>query len=311
MRGRTKQKRAYVVALSVWLAGEALPALAGAQELVPDRRWDSGVPCIPERDLAPPVSIASWRALDARGSTIRVVGSGADRATGGATLDFAWLDVVHRGLLSYKSTGRVSLGGSSAGVEGELAIEMLYGVRIPVAPNAGPFVRLGFDGRLFGSGILIQQNTDLPLAEAGYEAIGRYAGWGMAARSAYVLWGGFETGGQAARSTDGVPMFGGAAWLIANPALLRLEWQRVFASDGGAALPIDIVQTRGCTIPALGPLTGTSLCLDASLYTGGVFLPGAGDLSRSTAIAAGLSFGVGDLQFGPLRMVARRTTPTP
>jgi hypothetical protein len=311
MRARVRRQRTWAAVFLAWLAGETLPTPAGAQELVPDARWDSGVSCVPEREFTPSVSAASWVAIDARGSTIRVVGSGADRTTGSATLDFSSFDVRSRGILSYRGTARLALGGSSAGVEGAAAGEILFGLRVPITPYEGPFMRLGMGGRLFGSGILIEDSTGLPLGEVGYESIGAGVGWGMAARSAYVVWGGFETGGQASRDLDDAPMFGAAAWMMANPALLRLEWQRVYASDGGTALPIDIVQSSGCTAPALGPVKGLSLCLDASLSTGGVLRPGATDLSRSTAIAAGISVGIGGLQFGPVRMIARPTAPMP
>ncbi len=267
-----------------------------APSLLPDGRWSSGVSCVAEREVDPPGSSANVAMFAARGSTVRVVGSGADRATGSATLDFTSFSVVNRGIGAYRNAIRLSLGASSAGVEGELAVESLFGLRLPVTPYQGPFLRAGFGERLFGSGILIQQSTDLPAAEVGYEWSSRVAEWGIAARTAYELWGGYATGGgRATRDLDGSPMVGAAAWMVANPALLRLEWKRVFASDGGSEMPIDLVQASGCELPMFGRLGPITICLDSSVYTGGVWLPGSARLSRSTALSAGLSLGIGGL----------------
>lgn len=306
------QSRPELLGIAVLSASTtALADPTPSPSLLPDGRWSTGVSCVAEREANPPGSSANVAIFAARGSTIHVVGSGADRATGSATLDFTSFSVVNRGIGSYSNAMRLSLGASSAGVEGELAVEYLFGLRFPVTPYQGPFLRAGFGGRLFGSGILIQQSTNLPLAEVGYEWSGRIAEWGIAARTSYEIWGGYETGGRATRTLDGSPMAGSAAWMVANPALLRFEWKRVFASDGGSEMPIDLVQASGCELPTFGGLGPITICLDSSVSTGGVFLPGAAHLSRSTALSAGLSLGIGGLTFGPLRLKAAESKTTP
>ncbi|HLK40317.1 MAG TPA: hypothetical protein VKU41_26380 [Polyangiaceae bacterium] len=221
-------------------------------------------------------------------------GSGRVWGAAGKVSSFALLNVS---FFSEEFGFDFDAGGGSGGGRVQLAGRLLFGFRGYVTPRQGPFVRVGAGG--VATGQFFYDYFGLPLVEAGYEYIDRGVAVDVGAMGAVGLMGGFGVHADRSRDLGGTPMAGAYSLMIARPAYLRVEWQRVLPHAGapGASRAVDDVQAAGCVrAPGLG--FPAMLCTETGIAAGRVDASQSGGLVPATAFTAGVSVGVGVLTTG-------------
>lgn len=125
----------------------------------------------------------SWTSMSTHGS---------DSLGGGVTFNSAGYITI--GAFTLRGVGITSFGSGSEGVEGHWAGDFSFGVKAPIAPEHGPFLRVGMRGYLLGNERVWLSNFEAPTGTAGYqyidgpwlfEAAGRV---GMVAVGRHSLW---------------------------------------------------------------------------------------------------------------------------
>jgi hypothetical protein len=226
-----------------------------------------------------------------RGSLTNTHAAETDGTFGAATLSVSSEQYKTRGLLAMRASTQASLGGGTAGLEGSLGGTLTAGIRVPVADNHGPIVRIGLGGELLGNSRFYFSRISLPIGEVGYQYLEGRTVLEFGVRGAPVLTGRYNTGHVTRRETDGLE---GGAYLAAHSSFGRLDasYMRMIPGDRNAYLGKDVDVLRGS---ACGYVRDRiAICLD------GMFVDGGASYSRPAftlptnpqAIYGGLTVGV-------------------
>jgi len=196
---------------------------------------------------------------------------GLTRTTGdqGTSLQFAGRGEELRtyGLLSTHGAHFFAIGGGSAGFDGGLGALLTFGPRIPVAPNHGPFIRVGGRGYLQGNGALYSSLLELPRGELGWQYIRGWTVLEAGASYGAVLTGRFRPGDADAAFLGSGFAAGGYAALQLSALRAGVVSERVPRKDFGH---LDLTDAFLCVIGS--PL---ALCGDVSWSRGDVTRDGA------------------------------------
>lgn len=140
-----------------------------------------------------------------------------------------------------------SLGGGSAGLEGQLGGLLTLGARAPFGRTHGPFARIGLAGELLGNKRFYYSHLDLPVGEIGYQYSSAHTIAEIGARGAADLTGRYDTGIHTRRATgDGDFTWAIYAALHSSIGRIDIGWTTTEAQDfypGGA---ITDLKAKGC-----------------------------------------------------------------
>ncbi|MDB4946613.1 MAG: hypothetical protein JWP97_6147 [Labilithrix sp.] len=180
-----------------------------------------------------------------------------------------------------------ALGGGSAGFEGAFGGTMDLGYRLPVAPDHGPFGRIGLGGRLQGNDLLYFSVFELPRLSLGYQYLHGKTVAEIGARGGAVLAGLYDPGEDGRRKLNGLEW---GAFAAAQVEYLRFEVSatRIEARKTLTGEPVDVAQGTLCFVAGrLGA------CADAMLLHGDAEMrASSGGVRSTTSEYVGLTLGV-------------------
>lgn len=258
------------------------------------------VPVIAEELPTPAPGVTEVRGSYDSKAGVAGVRVGFTRTDGeqGTSLQFAGRGETfdNRGLLSTHATHFFAIGGGSAGFDGGMGLLLGFGPRIPVAPNHGPFVRVGGRGYLQGNRALYSSLLELPRGELGWQYTRGWTVLEAGASYGAVLTGRF-------RPNDADAAFLGAGFAAGGYAALQVTnlragflAERLPRKDGGR---IDVADAFLC---AMGGRL--ALCGDMSWSRGDV--THAGSLQPIASWYGGVTLG-----FLPVTAESRPRPRTP
>jgi hypothetical protein len=234
-------------------------------------------------------SSAGWFVLGVSSETVRAVSASS---AGWSVTGGVWGDGVSNAEgLSMETAFAAAIGGGQGGVQGQLDARLLYGWRGYVTDWQGPFVRVGVDGRQFGSYL---SSMAVPAGVAGYELVDGRVAFDVGVHGAFAESASFSVYSGGSRDVSDSPVLGAYAWMIAHPIRAELRWDRLWPHNQeplGHA-PIDDVGASACITAGRSMLI---LCASADIVSGPATVPAASGLFATTAILQSVSVGLGSV----------------
>jgi hypothetical protein len=231
-------------------------------------------------------SVAGVRATTSLTTGGDAAGTGGSVLFGSRTEAYAFEDAltVHR--LQYGS-----IGGGSAGFEGELGGTLSGGFRLRTVPDRGFFLRGGIGGYIGGNKLFYASSLDFPRAELGYQISTRTVLFELAGTGAAELFGHFSAR-DLGRELGVAPALGGFLALHRAPLRLELSFVRVLARVETASRAVDTARGVACSFARR-----LALCADVRLVRGDLVAPHGGVFTGVTDVSAGFLVGVSTTSF--------------
>jgi len=225
------------------------------------------------------VSAASARAVATSSDTWSVTGG----ISGCRVANLEWR--------STEANFAAAIGGGRGGLTGQLDGRLLFGWRGYVTDWQGPFVRVGYEGRLFGSSLPF---LSIPAGVVGYEVIDGRIALDVGLHGAFAESAFYGVYRGASRDVSDSPLFGAYAWMIAPPIQAGLLWDRLSPHDSGPLghAPIDDVRTSACIAAGRFALL---MCANLELTSGPAVVPTGSALFGTAAVVESISIGLGGL----------------
>ena len=172
------------------------------------------------------------------------------------------------------------LGGGEGGFEGALAGTIDIGYWHAFDDVHGPFVRIGFDGRLQGNDLLYFSMLELPRLTLGYQYLKNKTVIEGGARGGAVLAGLYDPGEAGRRALNG---FEWGGFVAAQFDFVRVDASamRIEAKNTLNGTPVDVGRAQLCIVG--GKVGG---CLDAMLFRGDAEMRAENSAIRAGTLAS-------------------------